>query len=121
MTLSVIVTVVDGGATLERCLAALAAQQGAPDLEVLVPHDDTLGDLAPLAAKFPGVRFLPLGHLATQHPAAGPGGQHELFDRRRSAGLGAATGELIAILEDRGDGKGATDPYSGEVVLELKK
>jgi hypothetical protein len=93
---------VDGGATLERCLTALAAQTDPPPLEILVPHDDSVSGIAPLAARFPSVRFLPLGHLPTRYPAASPGGQHELFDRRRSGGLLAATGDLVAILEDRG-------------------
>ena len=100
--LSVVVTIVDGGATLERCLTALATQTEAPPLEILVPHDDSVSGIAPLAVRFPSMRFLPLGSLPTRYPAMSPGGQHELFDRRRSAGLRAATGDLVAILEDRG-------------------
>jgi hypothetical protein len=100
--LSVIVTVVDGGAALERCLAALAAQQDAPPLEVLVPWDASIPAAGGLAARFPAARFLALGAIATQRPAATPAGQHELYDRRRAAGLAAATGDLVAILEDRG-------------------
>jgi GT2 family glycosyltransferase len=41
MRLSVIVTIVDGGETLERCLTALANQEAAPSFDVLVPWDDT--------------------------------------------------------------------------------
>ncbi|MCA9319111.1 MAG: hypothetical protein KDB53_00180, partial [Planctomycetes bacterium] len=37
-----------------------------------------------------------------ERPLGSPAGQHELFDRRRSAGLLAATGDLVAIVEDRG-------------------
>jgi hypothetical protein len=40
--------------------------------------------------------------VPTTRAAEGPAGQHELFDRRRAAGLTAATGDVIAILEDRG-------------------
>ncbi len=101
-TLSVIVTITDGGATLERCLRALAAQMDAPALEVLVPYDDTVSEVGALAPQFPTVRFLPMGRVPTRHPTSGPAGQHELFDGRRSVGLAAATGALVAILEDRG-------------------
>jgi hypothetical protein len=100
--LSVVVTVVDGGETLLRCLTALATQQDPPRLEVLVPYDDTAADTAEFASRFPAMRFLPLGRLATQRPSATTAGQHEIFDRRRAAGLAAASGDLIAILEDRG-------------------
>lgn len=102
MLLSVVVTVVDGGETLDRCLTSLATQQGGPALDVIVPWDDSVPGMAALAARFPAFRFLPLGTLETQRPKFGPAGQHELFDRRRSAGLTVATGDLVAIVEDRG-------------------
>ena len=102
VTLSVVVTIVDGGETLERCLAALSTQQGSPAFEVIVPWDDTVVNIPSTAARFPSFRFLPLGRLPTSRPAASATGQHELFDRRRSAGLLAAHGAVVAILEDRG-------------------
>lgn len=100
--LSVVVTVVDGRGALERCLTALAQQEGKPDLEIIVPYDATVTGVPDLAARFPGVNFLALGTVPTEKPWDGPEGQHELFDRRRAAGLKAATGDLVAILEDRG-------------------
>jgi hypothetical protein len=100
--MSVVVTVVDGGATLERCLAALTTQAGAPALEIVVPWDDTLPGMPGLAAQFPDVDFLAMGAVTTRRRRDGPAGQHELFDRRRSAGLGVVTGDLVAIVEDRG-------------------
>jgi hypothetical protein len=102
MTLSVVVTIVDGGPALERCLAALAAQDAVPSLDVIVPWDDTLPDMGAFGSRFPTFRFLPLGAVATTQPPLSAAGQHELFDRRRAAGLGAATGDLVAMLEDRG-------------------
>jgi hypothetical protein len=42
-----------------------------------------------------------MGHVETTRPARSFAGQHELFDRRRSAGLRSARGDLVAILEDR--------------------
>ena len=92
----------DGGAALERTLSALARQSGAPQLDVIVPMDATLAADIAMARRFPGVRVLELGDVATSHPPRSPGGQHELFDRRRAAGLAAATGDLVAIIEDRG-------------------
>ena len=100
--LSVVVTIVDGGATLDRCLTALNEQVGGPELEVIVPWDDSLQGMAELERRFPRFRFLALGRLDTLRPKPSPAGQHELFDRRRAAGLAIAGGELIAILEDRG-------------------
>ena len=100
--LSVVVTIVDGGETLARCLDALSRQRESPSLEVLVPWDASVPGMAELERRFPGFTFLPLGRLETQRPVRSPAGQHELYDRRRSAGLARAGGELIAILEDRG-------------------
>lgn len=100
--LSVVVTIVEGIAALEPFLVALRGQRDPPPLEILVPHDATVGDIGALAARFPEVRFLDLGPVATRHPARSAAGQHELFDRRRAAALAAATGALVAILEDRG-------------------
>jgi hypothetical protein len=100
--MSVVLTVVDGGPTLTRCLEALTTQAGAPALEVIVPWDESVPEVGPLAARFPGVRFPTLGRVETRHPTSTPGGQHELYDRRRAAGLAQASAPLVAILEDRG-------------------
>jgi hypothetical protein len=99
--LSVVVTVVDGGDALRGLLEALALQQGAPAMEVLVAWDDTIPDVAALAPRYPGVRFIAMGPVATARPATSAAGRHELYDRRRSAALPHASGELIGILEDR--------------------
>lgn len=100
--LSVVVTVVDGGQALERCLDALQQQDHPPTLEVIVPYDDAAADVSSLAPRYPSVLFLPMGAVPTERDSSSAAGQHELFDRRRATGLAAATGELIAILEDRG-------------------
>lgn len=102
MKLSVIVTIVDGGETLRRCLRSLVTQDAPPELEILVPWDDTVVAVPALEREFPGVTFMPLGRVPTSRDPRGAAGQHELFDRRRAAGLARATGDLVAILEDRG-------------------
>jgi hypothetical protein len=43
-----------------------------------------------------------MGTVETDRTHDHPAGQHELFDRRRSAGLRAASGDIVAMLEDRG-------------------
>jgi hypothetical protein len=43
-----------------------------------------------------------MGPIATDRPATTAAGQHELYDRRRAAGLAACRGNLVAIVEDRG-------------------
>jgi hypothetical protein len=102
MRLSVVVTIVDAGEALERCLAALAAQRDPPEMEVVIPWDSSVAGMPSMAARFPAFRFLPMGPIATARPDTNAAGQHELFDRRRSAGLGSASGDVVAILEDRG-------------------
>jgi hypothetical protein len=101
VTLSVVVSVVDGGAALERCLTALAVQADPPPLEILLPCDDTVSAVTALAARFPQVRCVNIGRVATHHAVSSPAGQHELIDQRRAAGLAAATGDLVAMLSDR--------------------
>lgn len=100
--LSVVLTVVEGGASVERVLHALASQVGAPPIEVVVPYDDSIADISALAARWPAVRFLALGPVPTEQPAHSAAGEHELFDRRRAAGLAVVQGDLISIIEDRG-------------------
>jgi hypothetical protein len=97
-----VVTIVDGGDALEECLAALTTQDSPPPLEIIVPYDDSVAEVAALAARFSDVRFLPMGAVPTERPVQTPGGQHELYDRRRAVGLSAAGGGIVCILEDRG-------------------
>ncbi len=99
--MSIIVTIVDGGDVLRRFMDALMAQQGAPSMQIIVPWDDTIPEIASMASEYPTATFLPMGRVTTIRPITTAAGQHELYDRRRAAGLHVAHGTLIAILEDR--------------------
>jgi hypothetical protein len=101
-SLSVVVTVVDGGDTLRRCLTALTNQESPPALQVIVPFDASISYVGDLLKAYPGVEGPTLGVVETERPLESPAGQHELFDRRRALGLAAATGSIVCILEDRG-------------------
>lgn len=100
-TMSIVVTVVEGGRALETLLELLANQKDAPPLEVIVPYDDTIAEVATLAPRFPQMTFASMGQVPTLHDKRSAAGMHELFDRRRAVGLGRATGELVGMLEDR--------------------
>jgi hypothetical protein len=100
--LSVVVTVVEGGAALARCLDALAAQEGAPELEVVVPFDDTIPEVGELAARFGTFRFLDVGRIAAAGAGRDAYSEHVRYDCRRAAGLSAARGHLLGMVEDRG-------------------
>ena len=100
--LSIVVTIVDGGEVLRRFLDALTHQEDAPTMEIIVPFDASVAETASFQDEFPTILFLDLGVIPTERPIRSAAGQHELYDRRRAAGLAATRGELVAILEDRG-------------------
>jgi hypothetical protein len=90
------VTAVSGGPSLRRTLAALAGP-GRDWLEILVPLEAAHADRAALAAELPGVSF---PDVALPAGAATP--EHERYDRRRTAGILASRGAVVAIVEDHG-------------------
>ena len=100
--LSIVMTVVDGEAALVRALDTLRQQAHPPAMEVIVPLDDSIADMAHLSSRFPEVRFVPLGALSPPGVTLDAFSQHAIYDRRRAGGLRAATGTLVAMLEDRG-------------------
>ncbi len=87
------------GAFLAGALEALAAQQGAPAFEVIVPVDESIA-VGDLAAQFPRVRFLPVAGTAERSRSPDPGIAHEAIDLRRSAGLAAARGDWVALTDE---------------------
>lgn len=101
--LSVIVTVVEAGVTLERCLRALAAQNVAPHtMEVLVPYDQITQSVKTFAEQFPDFTFIDLGQILNGTVPKNALEEHKFFDSRRSAALKLSRGRLVSILEDRG-------------------
>ena len=100
--LSIVVTIVDGGDVLVRFLDAVTSQEDPPPLEIIVPFDASVSTTKRLESRYPDVLFMDLGEITPERPIDSAAGQHELYDRRRARGLGAARGDLIAILEDRG-------------------
>lgn len=75
----------DAAATLPRSLAALAAQRGAPSLEVIVVDDGSCDATAEVAAMAPEVRVV---HQAAQGPAVA-----------RNRGVTEAKGTHLAFLD----------------------
>lgn len=100
--LSVVVTIVEAGVTLERCLTALASQQDAPTMEVLVPFDHITADVKAFEDKFPDFCFIDLGQILNGLQPQNALEEHKFYDARRSAALKMARGRLVSILEDRG-------------------
>jgi hypothetical protein len=100
--LSVVVTVVDSGTVLIRCLEALSTQVDAPPMEVIVPFDDSIKEVSELHRRFPDYRFFDMGTVVAPGRRFDAFVAHVLYDRRRSQGLKIASGRFIAMLEDRG-------------------
>ena len=96
--LSIVVTIVDGGTYLRDFLRAVSNFETPPPIEVIVPYDTSVADILKFSGDFSDVTFLDLGEITPIYPITSEAGQHELFDRRRAAGLAAATGDIIAIL-----------------------
>ena len=95
------VTIVDGGDVLRNFLRALTQQEDPPPMQILIPYDASIPETAALRAEFPGLIFIDMGITETVRSIDTAAGQHELYDRRRAAGLAVASGALIGILEDR--------------------
>jgi hypothetical protein len=77
---------------------ALAEQQNAPTMEVIVPHHLEVDGIDELRRRFPEVRFIAIEDLRLFHGLGG--GSREHHDELRARGLAAARGEIIGLLED---------------------
>lgn len=96
--LSVVVALISGRPEhLESCLTALIQQVDPATMEVIVPYDESLGDISKFRAQFPSAQFL----SATGVSQAGSSQwSREHHDELRSIGLHQARGEIVALIED---------------------
>jgi len=115
--LSVIVTIVGGMFFLRRCLNRLVPQTEGRAIEVIVPYDSTAAEIAELRGEFSQVVFWDMGAVKTDGRPGTQEAAHEMFDRRKAAGLNAAKGEILALLEDYG----APDPDWCDQVIEAHR
>jgi hypothetical protein len=81
---------------LAGCLEALSCQSDPPSMEVIVPCSPDVDGIDALRARFPDVVFLPVADVHT----APEGGSREHHDVLRARGMAAASGDVIALLED---------------------
>lgn len=100
--LSVVLTVVDSGAVLERCLESLANQNGNPSIEALVPYDHITPEVGEIGKRFPQFTFIDMGTILDGLQPIDPLKTNLFFDARRTVALKAAKGRLLGIIEDRG-------------------
>jgi hypothetical protein len=98
--LSIIVIITDGAPNLGRCLSALQAQENLPASEIIVPVHPCLDAVQDLGNLHPAVRFIPIDNLPFSRKPRDSGLRHIVYDHRRSAGLRAARGDIIAMTED---------------------
>jgi hypothetical protein len=115
--LSVIVTIVGGATFLHKCLSRLIPQTEGRNIEVIVPYDSTASEIAELKNVFPQVLFVDMGVAKTDGRPGTQQAAHEIFDRRTAAGLNAARGEILALLQDYG----SPDPSWCDRVLEAHR
>src|SRR5579862_2756650 len=87
MDLTVVVITLEGGRHLERCLEALARQQGSA-FDVIVAHDNTVQHAAELQQRFPWVKFL--------HRAGA-----SVYAELRTAAVHQVRTRIVAITEDQ--------------------
>ncbi len=100
LNLSVLLTVVSGVDSLDRCLQALIPQVQAANGEIIVPIDEFCADVKSMEARYPTVQFHWIDDLGVASCADIPAHKHRLFDRRRACGLSRVRGRIVAMTED---------------------
>jgi len=85
--LTVVIILLQGREKLARCLNALANQEAAPAIDIIVPFDDSYPDVVSLKSDFPALQFISVP------------GQHT-YAELRSVGVKQAHGRIVAITED---------------------
>jgi hypothetical protein len=84
---------------LERCLAALMRQSGAPTMEIIIPYHPFVEGIPRLRQQYSDVRFVEVTDLRTYTRR---GGSREHHDELRARGLALARGTIVALIEDVG-------------------
>jgi hypothetical protein len=98
--LSVVVIRNGDNASLSRCLTILSPQVEQVAGELIVPVDSAFGPVEELQQRFPQVRFEHYGHAPYRGEAGSVLARHDLFELRVSAGLQAARGDVVGLLQD---------------------
>ena len=73
-TLSIVVTIVDGGRYLRDFLLAVMAMDDLPPLEIIVPYDASIADTKLLGNEFPHVQFVDMGVIVPTRSIHSQGG-----------------------------------------------
>lgn len=81
-------------------MKALAAQDGAPHFEIIVPVDQSVQGVFALRQAFPNVRFVKAKCDGKLIASPDIGISHLAIDRRRAAGLAEARGDIVALTEE---------------------
>ncbi|MBS1771089.1 MAG: hypothetical protein JSS77_15675 [Acidobacteria bacterium] len=98
--LSVVITVVSGKQATAELLAHLCPQLDPKRSEIIVPFDRWSAEIGELTSEFPEVTFHLIDGLGAAESEQIASHQHRLYDRRRSAGLNLARGQIVAMTED---------------------
>ena len=98
--LSVVIAPVSRGEYLASALDAMRAQRDAPDVEVIVPVDESIDDRGVLRERYPEVRFVDVDGTAELGRSGDFGLAHLAIDRRRAAALAAAEGAVVALTDE---------------------
>ena len=97
--LSVVIVVISekgepgGDSELAHALKALSHQTAGPPHEIVVPYNPEQGGIPSLRQQFSAIRFLPVDLSSAPRTS-------ERVDEMRAAGVLAATGDIVAVIED---------------------
>jgi len=100
-SVSVVINILVGGQYTERCIDALRRQEDSPPLEIIVPVCPAFDDVEHLRRTHPDIQFPIVTGVPAGADPSHPGLAHLIYNRRRAAGLAAATGDIIALTEDQ--------------------
>lgn len=97
LELSVIVVTLAGRESLTHCLDALMNQVDAPKMEIIIPYDKKNSDILTLKSRYDKVYVIQNNSISNRHTLIQ---KHEPPNLLRARGIGAASGKIVALLED---------------------